>query len=261
MGRIPHGSTDLKRRERERHHCLWGDGLGAGKTKKGKLMIRLEKSEALRRKIRQDDLAELVIPTWTLVRDSISVGKKKEALEFVEYGCAETQTMHDSIVSFVDDALTYIARFGEEEVLKFLRERYLSRVKNWLSATTGVIETIQRFAEFQRGHFSEITIVEERDRYVMSGPCGSGGRLRRSKSVATTKKAYPWSWSRENVPYYCLHCCVAWEVIPNEIRGYPLRIHLVPERPENSCVHLFYKKPELIPEEYFTRVGVAKVIK
>lgn len=219
-------------------------------------MVKIEKMEALQRKIRQDDWDELSVSTWNLAGEAIRAGRTAEALELMEYGIMENQTMHDSITSFVDDALTYIARFGEEEILKFLKEKYYSRVRNWLSLTPGVEETMKRFAEFQRGHFSNINIQEEADRYVMSGPCGSGGRLRRSKKVAKTRKAYSWSWSKENIPYYCIHCCVAWEIIPNEIRGYPLRIHLVPDQPEDPCIHLFYKEPKLIPNEYFTRVGM-----
>ena len=52
-------------------------------------MIRLEKSEALQRKIRQDDVAEMGIPTWTLVRQAIQAGRTDEALGFLEYGLAE----------------------------------------------------------------------------------------------------------------------------------------------------------------------------
>ncbi len=224
-------------------------------------MIRLEKSEALRRKIRKDDVAELAIPTWTLVREAMQARRIDEALDFLEYGCAENKAMHDSIVAFVDDTLTYLARFGEEEILNSLRQRYHNRVGNWLSVMPGVVETLQIFTEYFRGHFSKLTVVEEPDRYVVSlDPCGSGGRLRRTRSVATTKKAYPWSWGKSGISYYCTHCCVH-EIISTELRGYPLRITLIAERPEDSCVHLYYKKPELIPEEYFTRIGMTKTIK
>ena len=226
-------------------------------------MIRLEKSEALQRKIRQDDMAELAIPTWTLARQAMQAGSIDEALDFIEYGCAETQAMHDASVSIIDDAVTYLAtRFGEEEIPKLFRQSFYPRVKDWMSATPGVEESLQRCAEFQRSHFSDFTIVEEPDRYVVKcDPCGSGGRLRRTKSVGTTKKAYPWSWSKSGIPYYCTHCCVAWEIIPTELWGYPIRINLVTDRPEDPCVHLFYKKPELIPEEYFTRIGMTKTIR
>ncbi len=225
-------------------------------------MIRLEKSEALQRKIRQDDVAELAIPTSTLVCEAMQAGRVDEALNFLQYSCAENQAMHDIMVVFVDDVLAHLARFGEGEVLKLMRQRYYDRVKSWLSVTPGVEETLQVLAEYFRSHFSNFTVVEEPDRYIMSlNPCGSGGRLRRSRHVATTKEAYPWSWGKSGVSYYCTHCCVFFEIIPTELRGYPLAINLIAERPEEPCVQLYYKKPELIPEEYFTRIGMTKTIK
>ncbi|MFC2002820.1 hypothetical protein ACFLV4_02590 [Chloroflexota bacterium] len=225
-------------------------------------MIRLEESEALQRKIRQDDAAELTISTWTLAREAMRSGRLDEALDFMEYGCAESKTMHDSLVSMYDDAITYLARFDEEELPQLFRQTFYSKTKVRLSVTPGVEEALQRCAESQRSHFSDFTIVEEPDRYVLTCDlCGSGGRLRRTKDVATTKKAYPWSWSKSGIPYYCTHCCLMWEIIPTELRGYPIRINLITERPEDPCVQLYYKKPELIPEEYFTRIGMTKTIK
>ncbi len=85
--------------------------------------------------------------------------------------------------------------------------------------------------------------------------------MRRTRDVGTTKKAYPWSWSRSGIPYYCAHCCIQWEILPIELRGYPIRISVPGEKPEDPCVHYFYKKPELIPEEYYTSVGKTKTIK
>jgi len=225
-------------------------------------MIRLAKSEVFGRKIRQDDPPDLATSTWTLVRDAMQDGDMNKALELMDYGLAESKAMHDALVAFVDDGCTYIAGLGEEEVNKFLRQKYYDRIKKMISVIPGVEDNLRLFTEYQRSHFSDFTVVEEPDRYVVTyDPCGSGGRLMRTKDVARTKKAYPWSWNKSNVPYYCLHCCVAWETIPIELRGYPIRINLIPEKPEDPCVHLYYKKPELIPEEYFARVGATKTIK
>ena len=225
-------------------------------------MIRLEKSEALKRKIRQDDAAELAIPTWTLVREAMQAGRINEALDLLEYCRAENERNNDSLTSFVEKTLTHLASFGEEETEKILRQRYYPAMMEWLSTTPGVEETLQRCAEFQRSHHANFTITEEPDRYVAKfDPCGTGGRLMRTRSVGVTKKAYPWSWNRSGVSYYCLHCCIEFEIIATELRGYPIRINLCPERPEDPCVHLFYKKPELIPEEYFTRIDMTKTIK
>lgn len=222
-------------------------------------MIRLEWSESLQRKIRKDDPPELPIPTWSLVRESVKAGRVEEALGLIDYGCFEDKQIHDILAAFPDVALTHIARFGEEEILKVLRERYYERAKELIAKVTKPEEALQRFAEQHRAHLSNFTVAEEPERYVViADPCGSGGRLRRMKDVGVTKKAYPWSWNKISIPYYCCHCCVYLEILPTELRGYPVRIHEVTERPEDPCIHYFYKKPELIPEEYFIRIGMTK---
>ena len=222
-------------------------------------MIRLVESEALQKKIRRDDPVELAIPNFELVSAAIKAGKADEALEFLEYTRVESQANNDSFVSFAEMGLTHIASLDEEEVFKLLRQRYYPRMTEFLSVTHGVEEILQSCTSGQRRHHASFTITEEPDRYVgRYDPCGSGGRLRRTREVGTTKKAYPWSFGKAGVPYYCCHCCISWEIIAIELCGYPARITLIGDKPEDPCVHLFYKKPELIPEEYFTRVGMKK---
>jgi len=219
-------------------------------------MIKLEKSEVLGRIIRRDDAEELAKPTWQLVREAIQAGKSNEALNFLNYAYIETKSLHDSFVSWIDGLLTQLAIFDEEGIYTFFRNRYEARVRRWISETPGVKESLERCIEYQRAHGGDCTIKEEADRYVVTcDPCGSGGQLRKNKNLGSSKKAYPWTWSKSGVSYYCSHCCVNYEIIPIELRGYPIRINLIGNRPEDPCVHLYYKKPELIPEEYFTRIG------
>jgi hypothetical protein len=220
-------------------------------------MVKLEKSEVLGRVIRRDDAEDLAKPTWQLVREAIQAGKTKEALAFLDYAFIETKTVHDSFCTWIEGLSTYVANFREEEIHKFLRIRYEPRVRHWLSQTPGVKESLERGIEYQRAHGGHCTIKEESTRYVVTcDPCGSGGQLRRGKDVGIAKKAYPWTWNKNGVSYYCSHCCVFWEIIPIEARGYPIRITLIGKKPEDPCVHLYYKKPELIPEKYFMRVGL-----
>jgi hypothetical protein len=88
------------------------------------LMIRLEESKVLGRVIRQDDIKELAISTWTLIRDAIRAGKVDEALFFLDHCYFETKTLHDGFCSFVDSLLTHIGSFDEEEVYKLLRKKW-----------------------------------------------------------------------------------------------------------------------------------------
>lgn len=225
-------------------------------------MIRLEKCETLKRKMRKDDVTDLSKPTWALVQEAIQAGKTDEALNFMNYGCTESRDTHDRVVSWTEMCITHFANtFGEEELGNFFEPMFYPRVKEWLSTTHSVEETLQDWAEHQRGHFANFAVVEEPDRYVVRcDPCGSGGRLRRTRSVGVTKKSYPWSWGKSGVPYYCTHC-VVWSTIPIKLRGYPVKIYLVGDKPEAPCIQLFYKSPELIPEEYFSMIGMKKTIR
>jgi len=226
-------------------------------------MIRLERSETLKREIRQDDISELAIPTWDLVRKAVKERNFNKILKYVDYGCFEARQMHDILAEFPDVVLTHIAdHYGEEEIIKVLRKKYYKRAKSFISTIKSPKVALQRLVEQQRAHFSQFNIIEEPDRYVVRiDPCGSGGRLRRIKRVGVTKKAYSWSWNKIGIPYYCCHCCVYFEILPIELRGYPIRVHEITEKAEDPCIHYYYKSSELVPEKYFNRIGMIKTIK
>lgn len=224
-------------------------------------MIRLEKSENLGRLIRQDDTEELTISTWALIQEAIKAGKPEEAMAFLNYCYSETKTVHDNLCSFVDELLTRLANFDEVEVYRFLRKRYEPFIRRWLTETPGVKDSLQKGIEYQRGYGGNCSISEESDRFVViCDPCGSGGQLRRTKQIVPMKGPYFWTWGKINIPNYCIHCCVIWEILPIEMRGYPIRINEIAESPHDPCVHFYYKRPELIPEKFYVRIGQTKTI-
>jgi hypothetical protein len=200
-----------------------------------------------------------VTPTWVVLDEAIKAGRTAEALRLMETARIESEKNNDNLSGFIEEVMAHLACFEEEQVEKVVRNRYTHVVAKWISTTSGVEETLVKCIESHRLHQSRFTVKEEDDRYVVTyDPCGTGGRLRRLRNVGVTKAAYPWSWMKAGVPYYCTHCCIHWEILPIEQRGYPIRISIPGDRPEDPCVHLFYKKPELIPEEYFRRVGAVK---
>jgi hypothetical protein len=219
--------------------------------------MKIERSEALKRDIRRDDGEALAVSTWKEVRKAIREGRIDDALAGIDYGCAEAKMMHDSMCSFADDALTRVAQLGgDAEIERLLRKRYEPVIDRWLEATPGVRESVERGIEFQRGHFGHTEVREEGDRFVVTcNPCGSGGQLRRTKKVERVKGAYDWTWNKKDVPCYCTHCAIMWEILPTEKRGYPIRVNLPPQEDGAPCVHLYYKSPEAIPQGYFTRIN------
>ena len=223
-------------------------------------MIRVEWSQALKRRIRQDDLSELATSTWELVRRAIQEGKRDEALSLLDYCYQEDREQDDNMAAIAEMLITRISGFNEAEVEKIWREGgWYTKSRRWLEAVPGVEESLQRWVEIQRAHNGELAITEDAEKYIVScDPCGTGGRVRRTKSAGTLKQAYPWSWGESNVPVYCTHCCDYFEIFPIEIRGYPIAVFFPGQKPEDPCIQFFYKNPALIPEEYFARVGKAK---
>jgi hypothetical protein len=221
---------------------------------------QLDWSESLGRAIRRDPVDEIGVSTWQLVRDAIREGRAEDALELLDYGCQIDKNLLDTLISYLDDALTFMAQtLGEEEAFEFVRRRYTPRVIDFLERNPDALSAMQQEVENQRGHFADVTVTEDEEKYtVRLDPCGTGGRLRRTKDVARTKEAHPWSWNKKDVPYYCAHCTMMWEIIPIEQRGHPIAVFLPPEQDDDPCLHLYYKNPEDIPAEYFERVGKRK---
>ena len=125
-------------------------------------------------------------------------------------------------------------------------------------------------AEHLRAHFSGsgrkgvTEVVEEADRYrLIFEPCGSGGAVRRRSEKNQTSldklpNASPETWNRKGeVPGYCSHCAI------NELQsvkhfGFPVFVTEFQKDPNKPCGWTVYKDPNLIPEEYFTRLGIKK---
>ncbi len=215
-------------------------------------MVRFEKS----------GLPGLTAPNSTRSCEAIKEGKLDQAIELVEHMAKESAYTEGLLVKMLDIVLSYLAEeAGEEAVARALRRRTEFTLPGLLAEIKTPEDSLVRVTTFHRGHGSTMSIKEDNEKYIFTlDPCGTMGRLWRSGPVGTTKKAYPWSWNRTGVPYYCAHCCLQSEIMPVEARGYPIGIHESPRSPQDPCIRYFYKKPELIPEKYFTRIGMRKTI-
>mgnify|MGYP001573080059 CR=1 FL=1 len=246
-------------------------------------MANLVYSDVMKRKVRLEPWGEIGVSTVTKIKEAINAGRLQEALDLVDYINVESKPIHDLYCDWAYADLDFIAnKFGEEQVYHALRYAFntvgqSSFFKGLLGAKS-VEEALQIVAESYRGHHmgpkeeGDITILDKGDRYVLIPEiCGSGGRMRMigvvdgtpprtgpPYNLGVTKKAYPWSWGKAGVPYYCLHCCVWSEIIATERNGYPARITLYSEDPYKPCHMVYYKNPEDIPEQFFARIGFKK---
>ena len=230
----------------------------------------------------EDDVSELGENTTDKLKEAIRQGNQELALELAEYRLLEGKGQHDAFTDMIFCQLDWIARnHGEEElpkVMRFLKTALDRNAYHSAKKSATPLERLIIFAEGMRAHPTgpnergNFKVWEEADRYVMEmDPCGSGGRMARGPlngsgsrlnppyNLGTTTKPYPWSWGKANIPYYCIHCCVWNEVMAIEATGYPWKVTECPEGDsEEPCYWYFYKDPNLIPEEYFERVGFKK---
>lgn len=247
-------------------------------------MLKID-HDLLGRPLRVDDpIEELGISSYDRLRDAVKAGDTETALELIDYVQLEGKGLHDLYCDWVYGLLTWISdNYGEERLLDVLQHSkqmisavFLDQLKNLKTKK----QLVQWYTEQMRAHRSGpeergvLTVREEEDRFViLCDPCGAGGRMRRGSPVdgtpprteppfnlGTTKKAYPWSWGKENVSYYCLHCSVWHEHMSMKATGVPTRLveEYDPDDPDKPCTLLFYKDPEKIPEMYYRRIGLEK---
>jgi len=167
--------------------------------------------------------------------------------------------------------------FGEEKFGPAMR----ATMEDWVSVRyqdmldMSAEELLQLTVEGLRGEFfgpellGDLEVSEEDDRYVLAfDPCGTGGRMRRGVpqfgtparteppySFGLSHEAHDWSWNEKGVCLYCTHCADVNELLPIDRVGRPMRVTEHPKNPGDKCRWYIYKRPELIPEEFYRRVG------
>ena len=227
------------------------------------------------------------------VVDEVAAARLDEAAEAMRRGDDATvaalldehvrssRLAHDVLADWAWALLSLGHRTLGEERLEEMQRVTLHRClahRYRLLAQMSAAEMAQLTVEGMRGHFSgpgrqgDVEVVEEEDRWVLSfDPCGSGGRMRRGDALNGTPSrydppfnftsvegAYPWTWGEKGVCLYCSHCSFVNEILPIEHLGYPMRVTENPRDPGDKCRWIVYKRPELVPEEAYRRVGKEK---
>lgn len=244
-------------------------------------MLKFETWDLIGRKIRQDDLADLGVPTGDMIKRQIDEGKLELAKELADYFVPESKGLHDLYVDWTTDIFDKVAKkYGEEDMYELLRATQgtwmMRRTWSGLRKMTP-IERLNINAEIFRAHRcgprqqGELNITEDEHKYMLlCDPCGSGGRIRRGDPIdgtpsrlgkpynfGVTTKPYWWSWSQAGVPYYCIHCAIN-EILMIEWGGWPFWVTEYNPDHSKPCAWHFYKAPEPMPEKYWTRLGFQK---
>lgn len=205
-----------------------------------------------------------------------------EALKWLERMRLAFLNVHDVLVVWVQDQLSFIAdTWQEDDVLESVLHTHQSiwgdRYAAWDQMTPW--EKVALTVEGMRGgHFSggqrrgDVIIEDQDDRYLVAfDPCGSGGVARRG-DPETGRASYPitmhgtnqeshlWTWQKTGVHWYCAHCAIAMEWLPGRKRGYLLR-PLDHTLDHNApCPWYIYKDDKQIREYHYPRTGLSKPV-
>jgi len=210
----------------------------------------------------EKELKELSMSNLDKVRRALDQGNIEEARRCAEVMEEEAKHAHDTMVTFVGVLLTYIGKnFGEDKVVDALHFRHSLGAQVAERMLGMSPEDAVRFKTMMhRAHHSNITMTEEKDRYVMKlDPCNSGGRmLRENPELGKIKKAMPESWNRTGVSYYCTHCALHSIMGVKKGAPHPTWVYERPDDPQAPCFQYCYKTTEAVPEKKFEELGLKK---
>ncbi len=215
----------------------------------------------------KEELEELSMANVDKVLKALDEGNIEGAKKFARTMEEEARVTHRLMVNYVWILLTYIGNhYGDEEVIKALRFRHDCQAQTAEKMLgMSVEDTVRLKAMMQRGHHSNLTLTEEKDRFVLKlDPCYTGGRMLRERldeppvNLGKVKRKFPEAWNRIGVSYYCAHCALHSLITLEKGSPHPNCIYESPEDPQDPCYQYFYKKTEDVPENYFEELGFRK---
>ena len=212
------------------------------------------------------ELKAMGIRTVDAIITAIEAGQPEEAVKLTHRMYREFEAMHDLYRDWTTALLSFIYRnYGDQALNDSLSESCHSWLQPLLELYESTPEPAKRarmLATGLRGHLQPLEIEEDDEKFILRMiPCGSGGRLIRDggygppKNYATVEKAQDLTYHIKDLPIYCTHCPFQ-EIIPIELKGYPLFVTIPSENlGEEPCSILLYKDLKAVPEEYFRRVN------
>jgi hypothetical protein len=214
------------------------------------------------------ELEEMGTRTLDLVYQAIERGDKERARELAGRMYQEFNFLHDGYMFWVTGLLTHIYKnYGIDAVEKAEREAHTIEGKTVFKPPElpDLRSKVEFLASGLRGHLQPIKIVEDDEKISLTmQPCGSGERIIQKggyepeAGLAVVKEPHRITWGMKDFPIYCVHCPVM-DMLAIEGAGDFMHVHIVKEPIRHgSCQFVFFKDPEKIPEEFYTRIGKSK---
>jgi hypothetical protein len=212
------------------------------------------------------ELKEMGRRTLDVLLETIDAGDKEKAKELAQRMYKEFNYLHDGYMFWVTGLQTYIYKhYGIEAVEDAEREAHTIEAKVVFKPPekTDFRSRVEHLVGGLRGHLQPITIKEDDEKVCITmKPCGSGERLVQKDAynagLARVKEPHRITWGIKDFPIYCVHCPVM-EMLDIENTGNFGSTHFISDPLcQESCQFVFYKNPENIPEEFYTRIGKKK---
>lgn len=217
-----------------------------------------------------EELKELYTPTMDRAIAAIDSREYEKAKKLCGEMKAEWFPLHDIYRDWITALLTHIGRNHgkEEEVYAALRDSISSFARSWGESLAGkeIRDLIQELSLVWRSHCGIFRIEEEDDRFVFYlEPCGSGGRLLRERAYEPPKdlmklqKPAPMTFGKPDFPIYCAHCAVIYQLMIEWGAPHALIVEdAATHQASGSCIHYYYKSPDLVPARFYQVVGKEK---
>ena len=134
-------------------------------TRRGENMLKFEYLDAIKRKIRMDDLADLGVPTGEMICRAIDSGNYDTAKALARYFVPESKGLHDLYCDWTYDIFDKVAqKHGEEAMFELMR----ATQSTWMMRRTW--KGLSKMTPFQR-----LALNAEVFRAHRCGPSQDGG--------------------------------------------------------------------------------------
>lgn len=217
----------------------------------------------------EKELEEMGKRTRDLIDEAIDNGELERAKSLNHRMHAEFLSMHDLFRDWIAGLLTYIyENHGEQALEDSMKQSLAAPFKSMIEAyeRADFRKKVEMLSMGLRGHLQPMEVTEDDEKVcIKMTPCGTGERLVAEgaygppKNFSLVKKPHVMTYGKSNCPVYCAHEPIL-EMLPMDWVGHLLWVVYPSEEKWGGCRFCIYKRPDLIPEEAYKRLGKKKPV-
>ncbi len=217
----------------------------------------------------ENELEEMGKRTRDLIDEALDKGELERAKRLNHRMHAEFLSMHDLFRDWIAGLLTYIyENYGEQTLEESMKQSLAAPFKSMAEAyeRADFRNKVEMLSMGLRGHLQPMEVTEDDEKVcIKMTPCGTGERLvdegayKPPKNFSLVKKPHVMTFGKSNCPVYCAHEPIL-EMLPMDWVGHLLWVVYPSEEKWGGCRFCIYKRPDLIPEEAYKRLGKKKPV-